>query len=106
MGERRGTFAISRAPEPEGYFRPALTQSVRSAASSDCSRLRTWPPWQPYAAMMQRDRKREGLRVCRAAWLIGVSVREYREIVAGDRMPSLDVYRRVSELYGWPQAWR
>ena len=30
--------------------------------------------------MMQRDRKREGLRVCRAAWLIGVSVREYREI--------------------------
>jgi hypothetical protein len=53
----------------------------------------------PYAAMMERDRKREGLRVCRAAWLIGVSVREYREIVAGDRMPSLDTYRRISELY-------
>jgi len=29
---------------------------------------------------MQRDRKREGLRVCRAAWLIGVSGREYREL--------------------------
>ena len=28
--------------------------------------------------MMQRSRKREGLRVCRAAWLVGVSVREYR----------------------------
>ena len=56
-----------------------------------------------YAAMMERDRKREGLRVCRAAWLIGVSVREYREIVAGERMLSLDTYRRISELYGWPQ---
>jgi hypothetical protein len=42
-----------------------------------------------YATMMERDRKREGLRVCRAAWLIGVNVREYREIVAGDRMPSV-----------------
>jgi hypothetical protein len=30
--------------------------------------------------MMERDREREGLRVCRAAWLIGVTVREYREI--------------------------
>jgi hypothetical protein len=55
---------------------------------------------------MERDRKREGLRVCGAAWLIGVSVREYREIVAGDRMPSLETYRRITELYGWPQAWR
>jgi hypothetical protein len=51
-----------------------------------------------YAAMMEHDRKREGLRVCRAAWLIGVSVREYREIVVGDRIPSLDTYRRISEL--------
>jgi hypothetical protein len=57
-----------------------------------------------YSAMMERDRKREGLRVCRAAWLIGVSVREYRESVAGDHMPSLDTYRRISELYGWPQT--
>jgi hypothetical protein len=23
---------------------------------------------------------------------------------AGDRMPSLDTYQRISELYGWPQA--
>jgi len=57
-----------------------------------------------YPGMMQRVRKREGLRVCRAAWLIGVSVREYREIKAGDREPRLDTYERISELYGWPQA--
>ena len=57
-----------------------------------------------YPAMMQRDRKREGLRVCRAAWLIGVSVREYRELEAGERMLSPDTYERISELYGWPQT--
>jgi Helix-turn-helix domain len=56
-----------------------------------------------FPAMMERDRKRGGLRVCRAAWLVGVSVREYREIEAGDRTPSLDTYRWISELYGWPQ---
>jgi predicted transcriptional regulator len=57
-----------------------------------------------YPSMMQRDRKREGLRVSRAAWLIGVTVREYREMEAGDRVPSADVYVRISELYGWPRS--
>jgi transcriptional regulator with XRE-family HTH domain len=59
-----------------------------------------------FPAMLERDRKREGLRVCRAAWLVGVSVREYREIEAGDREPSLCTYERISELYRWPQTWR
>jgi hypothetical protein len=40
----------------------------------------------------------------RAAWLVGVSVREYREIEAGDREPSPGTYERISELYGWPQT--
>jgi predicted transcriptional regulator len=53
---------------------------------------------------MRRARKRECLRVCRAAWLVGVSVREYREIESGDRTPSLDMYERISELYEWPQT--
>jgi hypothetical protein len=57
-----------------------------------------------YPGMMERARKREGLRVCRAAWLVGVSVREYREIEAGDRIPSPGTYERISELYGWPQT--
>ena len=25
-------------------------------------------------------------------------------IVAGGRMPGLDTYRRIRELYGWPQT--
>jgi hypothetical protein len=39
-----------------------------------------------------------------AASLICVNIREYREIVAGDRTPNLDTYQRISELYGWPQT--
>jgi len=56
--------------------------------------LAAFPP------MLERDRKSEGLRVCRAASLVGVNVREYREIEAGDREPSLGTYERISELYG------
>jgi hypothetical protein len=29
---------------------------------------------------------------------------EYRELEAGDAIPSLDTYRRISKLYGWPQT--
>jgi hypothetical protein len=36
--------------------------------------------------------------------LIGISVREYREIEAGNRIPSLAAYQTIFELYGWPQT--
>jgi hypothetical protein len=62
------------------------------------------PSLAAYPTMMQRDRKREGLRVCRAAWLVGVTVREYREMEAGDRVPGVTTYERLCELYGWPQS--
>jgi hypothetical protein len=39
---------------------------------------------------MQRDRRRQGLRVCRAAWLVGVVVREHREFEAGERSPTFE----------------
>jgi Helix-turn-helix domain len=57
-----------------------------------------------YVAMMQRDRHRLGLRECRAAWPVGVTVREYREMEAGDRVPEFDVWDRLCEPYGWPQT--
>jgi hypothetical protein len=57
-----------------------------------------------YPSMMQPDRKREGLRVCRAAGLVGVSVREYRELEAGEWVPDLDVWDRMCKLCGWPQT--
>jgi hypothetical protein len=62
------------------------------------------PSLAAYPSMMQRDRRREGLRVCRAAWLVGVTVREYREMEAGDRVPEGDVWDWMCKLYGWPQS--
>ncbi len=47
---------------------------------------------------------REGLRVCRAAWFIGVSGREYRELEAGTRFPTVETWNAISKLYGWPQT--
>jgi predicted transcriptional regulator len=57
-----------------------------------------------FSDMLLRDRQREGLRLARAAWLLGVSVRELREIEAGERYPSFDTYDRIEKLFGWPQA--
>jgi hypothetical protein len=63
------------------------------------------PSLAAYPAMMQRGRRREGLRACRAAWLIGVTVREYREIEAGDgdHLVTSDIWERMVEVFGWPQ---
>jgi hypothetical protein len=55
--------------------------------------------------MMRRDRQRLGLRECRAAWLIGVTVREYREIQAGDREPAAATFERMSGVFGWPMSY-
>jgi hypothetical protein len=41
--------------------------------------------------------------VCRAAWLLGVTVRDHRELEAGDTFPSSDVYERIREAFGWPE---
>jgi predicted transcriptional regulator len=56
-----------------------------------------------FATMLRRDRERWGLRVARASWLFGVSVREYRALEAGTAVPSLDTYAAVVELFGWPK---
>ena len=64
----------------------------------------------PYApavampAMLEDDRRRAGWSVGEAAWRLGVSVREYRELVAGERSPSFDTWDRICKLYGWPQS--
>jgi len=54
--------------------------------------------------LMKRDRTRQGLGVYRAAWLVGVSVEEHREIEAGDREPTFEMWDRICKLYGWPQT--
>jgi hypothetical protein len=39
------------------------------------------------------------------SWLLGVSVREYRELVEGEAWPSYDVWKRIAEFNGWPRAY-
>jgi hypothetical protein len=56
-----------------------------------------------YPAMMRRDRERLGLRECRAAWLLGVTVRQYRQLEAGEQgVITADVWDRMVEVFGWP----
>ena len=55
-----------------------------------------------YPQMMRRDRERLGLRECRAAWLLGLTVREYRTLEAGeDPLLVSQVWERMVEVYGW-----
>jgi hypothetical protein len=57
-----------------------------------------------YPVMMQRDRERLGLRECRAAWLLGITVREYRQLEAGeDDLLLVTVWDRMVEVFGWPE---
>ena len=57
-----------------------------------------------FPTMMQRDRNLEGPREFRAAWLVGVTVREYREMEARGPVAQSRRYERIAELYGWPQT--
>jgi Helix-turn-helix domain len=48
-----------------------------------------------FATMLKRDRERNGLRVARASWLVGVTIREYRELEAGARPPYWETCARI-----------
>jgi DNA-binding XRE family transcriptional regulator len=61
------------------------------------------PSLAAFPTMLERDRKREGLRICRAAWLIGVSVREYRELEEGKRDPDFATWRRMCRVFEWTE---
>jgi hypothetical protein len=75
-GNRLWSISLTRACDtPRGY---AATMSSLAA----------------YPGMMRRDRQRLGLRECRAAWLVGVTVRGYREMEA----------ERMVEVFEWPQS--
>ena len=57
-----------------------------------------------FRKMLEDDRRRAGWSVGEAAWRLGVTVREYREIEAGERVPSWETWDRICKLYGWPQT--
>jgi DNA-binding XRE family transcriptional regulator len=72
--------------------------------------LIVWPEMPTVAAvamllqMLEQDRKRAGWSVARAAWELGVSIREYRGLETGKRMPNWETFDRICKLYGWPQT--
>jgi hypothetical protein len=43
--------------------------------------------------------RRAGLSVARLSWMLGVSVREYRELVEGEAWPSYAVWERIAEFW-------
>ena len=63
--------------------------------------LRMWQHWPRSPRLLENGRRRDGLRICRAAWLLGVTVPEYRELEAGERVPDADTYERIVEVFGW-----
>jgi hypothetical protein len=44
--------------------------------------------------MLEQDRKRAGWSVGEASWQLGVTVREYRELEAGERWPNWETFHR------------
>ena len=61
------------------------------------------PSLAAYPAMTRRDRARLGLRECRVAWLLGLTVREYRVLEAGDTFATSDLWDRMVEVFQWPK---
>jgi hypothetical protein len=53
-----------------------------------------------FRSIMCDDREGLGLSAARASWLIGVSVRKYRELEAADAFPDFDTWDRISKPYG------
>ncbi len=45
-----------------------------------------------------------GLRECRAAWLLGLAVREYRVLESGDATVMSDLWERMVEVFQWPRS--
>lgn len=45
-----------------------------------------------------------GLGSARASWLVGVTVRQWREIEAGTKGLDGDTYERVCDLFGWARS--
>ena len=52
---------------------------------------------------MREDRERLGLSVARASWLVGVSVRRYRQLEDGEQdYPTHAEWVRMVEVFEWP----
>jgi hypothetical protein len=49
-----------------------------------------------FRKMLEEDRLRPGWSFGQAAWHLGMGVREYREIEAGERWPNWETFHRAA----------
>jgi DNA-binding XRE family transcriptional regulator len=54
--------------------------------------------------MLEQGSMTGGWSMRQAAWRLGISVREYRELEAGARSPAFETCDRICKLFGWPQS--
>jgi hypothetical protein len=52
---------------------------------------------------LPRDRERLGLREVETAGRLHLTLRQYRELEAGELWIDCDLYERIVELCGWPK---
>ena len=57
-----------------------------------------------FRQMMRDDRERLGLSIARASWLVGVSVRRYRELEEGEAYPSYGEWARIVNVFASPRS--
>jgi hypothetical protein len=55
---------------------------------------------------LPRDRDRMGLREIEMARRLPLTLRQYRELEAGELHITSDLYERIVDLCGWPKGWR
>jgi hypothetical protein len=51
--------------------------------------------------MLEDDRRRAGWSVGQAAWRLGVSIRKYRELEAGERSRTFETWDRICKSFHW-----
>jgi predicted transcriptional regulator len=57
-----------------------------------------------FRKMLENDRRRAGWSMGQVAWRLGVRIREYRELEAGEGWPTFETWDRIRKLFGWPQT--
>lgn len=53
-------------------------------------------------AMLEEDRRRAGWSIGQAAWRLGISVREYRELEVGAESPNFETWDRICKALRLP----
>ena len=48
-----------------------------------------------FSDMLERDRKRSGLRIAQVAWRLGITPAAYRRFEEEEAWPSFDTYDRI-----------